>query len=153
MAGKSKNEWYADGLRFKCTQCGNCCTGPTGYVWYTPDEAVAMAKSLDLTVKEFEKKYTRRIFGRRSLSENKNEKGEYDCVFLSAPDEQGRRGCTLYEARPQQCRTWPFWPENLKTPEDWEDAAERCPGMTTGMQNKGDFFPVEMIRIVRDSNT
>ena len=25
--------WYRDGLRFQCTQCGNCCTGDPGVVW------------------------------------------------------------------------------------------------------------------------
>ena len=36
-------EWYADGLRFSCTQCGNCCTGPPGAVWFNEDEGKAMA--------------------------------------------------------------------------------------------------------------
>ena len=26
--------WYADGLSFECTMCGNCCTGPPGAVWF-----------------------------------------------------------------------------------------------------------------------
>ncbi|MFM7740581.1 MAG: YkgJ family cysteine cluster protein, partial [Planctomycetota bacterium] len=25
--------WYKDGLRFQCSQCGDCCTGGAGYVW------------------------------------------------------------------------------------------------------------------------
>ena len=31
-------EWYEQGLRFGCTQCGNCCTGPEGAVWFTEEE-------------------------------------------------------------------------------------------------------------------
>ena len=27
MAGIPKDVWYAGGLRFKCTQCGDCCSG------------------------------------------------------------------------------------------------------------------------------
>ena len=23
--------WYQDGLQFRCTRCGNCCTGAPGY--------------------------------------------------------------------------------------------------------------------------
>jgi len=111
-----------------------------------------MADQLELTVKEFEKEYTRRIFGRRSLSETRNDKGQYDCVFLTQPDEQGRRGCSIYEVRPQQCRTWPFWPENLRTPADWQEAGETCPGMTAGGQGRGKLYPIEQIRIIRDSN-
>ena len=31
--------WYASGLAFECTQCGDCCSGPEeGYVWVTPEE-------------------------------------------------------------------------------------------------------------------
>ena len=29
--------WYADGLPFTCTQCGDCCTGDPGYVWVTDE--------------------------------------------------------------------------------------------------------------------
>ena len=47
------NEWYADGLRFKCTQCGNCCTGGPGYVWFDDDEAQAMADQLGIEKREF----------------------------------------------------------------------------------------------------
>jgi Fe-S-cluster containining protein len=53
--------------------------------------------------------------------------------------------CGIYEVRPQQCRTWPFWPELLRDKASWDRASERCPGM-----NKGTFFPVEQIRIIRD---
>jgi len=40
--------WYQDGLRFKCTGCGQCCTGSPGYVWVSPEEAEAMAKHLKI---------------------------------------------------------------------------------------------------------
>ena len=32
------SDWYEDGLRFSCSQCGNCCTGPPGAVWFTDNE-------------------------------------------------------------------------------------------------------------------
>ena len=48
------------------------------------------------------------------------------CVFL------GEKGCTVYEARPEQCRTWPFWPENLKR-EVWaKEIVPFCPGADEG---------------------
>ena len=37
----------------------------------------------------------------------------YDCVFLKEDPERGRKTCSIYPVRPLQCRTWPFWPENL----------------------------------------
>jgi uncharacterized protein len=115
--------WFADGLRFKCTGCGDCCTGGPGYVWVTQEEIDALAKRLELTSPEFERRFVRKVGVRRSLKELKN----YDCVFLDA-----NRRCTVYEDRPRQCRTWPFWDSNLKSPEAWQHACEVCPGSGKG---------------------
>ena len=108
--------WYADGLAFDCTQCGNCCTGPPGAVWFDDAEAQDMAAVLGLDVDTFMKQYTRRIGARRSLNEHKTSHG-YDCVFLDRDTMPGKALCRLYKARPAQCRTWPFWPELLESPE------------------------------------
>ena len=74
---------------------------------------------------EFEAKYVREIGMRKSLKENES---NYDCVFLDGKT----RKCTVYEARPRQCRTWPFWDSNVRTPEAWEATCEVCPGSGTG---------------------
>ena len=42
------------------------------------------------------------------------------------------RQCSVYEVRPLQCRTWPFWPENLWSKKTWDHAAKRCHGMNAG---------------------
>ena len=114
------DSWYKDGLRFKCTGCGECCTGSPGYVWVTSTEAEAMAKFLKIPIEEFMGKYTRQIGNRISLKEHPK---SYDCVFL-----QGKK-CQLYHVRPKQCRTFPWWPENLKSPERWKETAARCEGV------------------------
>ncbi|MEM6394306.1 MAG: YkgJ family cysteine cluster protein [Planctomycetota bacterium] len=139
--------WYADGLRFSCAQCGNCCTGPPGYVWFTPEEGQAMAEKLGVDEVTFRRKYAKRVWGRWSLSENVQPNGDHDCVFLRR-DKQGRGLCSLYEARPKQCRTWPFWPSNLGSKEDWDAAAESCAGMLNGNGGVGKLYPVEHIRIL-----
>ena len=77
-----------------------------------------------MTPEAFEKKYVNQIGVRRSLKEKRN----YDCVFL---DGETRR-CTVYEQRPRQCRTWPFWDSNIRTPDAWEAAQEACPGCGHG---------------------
>ena len=41
-------------------------------------------------------------------------------------------GCTVDEVRPTQCRTFPFWPENLETPGAWEAVIHQCPGVGEG---------------------
>ena len=140
-------EWYADGLRFACTQCGNCCTGPPGYVWITDDDIAQLAKHFGLDRERFLERYARKLRGRWSLREHKTKHG-YDCIFLDRESEPGKAVCSLYEARPTQCRTWPFWPENLTTPKTWEKVKREtpCPGM-----DNGQFVSVDEIRIQRDS--
>ena len=120
----TEQPWYADGLRFTCTQCGDCCTGAPGFVWVNKEEIEALAKLVDLDVDEFEKQYVRKVGIRKSLREFPNG----DCVFFDSE----KRGCTVYEARPRQCKTWPFWDSNLRTPEAWQSTCEHCPGSGKG---------------------
>lgn len=145
---ESREPWYAPGMEFQCTQCGNCCTGPTGFVWFTPKEAEAIAAYLEITVEAFYERYTKSIMGRRSLDEVKIKQGMYDCVFLSRDAETGKAGCSIYPVRPTQCRTWPFWESNLTSKRAWAAAAKTCPGMQQG----GTFVPIEDIRIRLASN-
>jgi Fe-S-cluster containining protein len=116
------NPWYKDGLRFKCTECGQCCTGSPGYVWVSPAEAAAIAECLKIPLEQFIEKYTHRIGNRLSLKEHPK---TYDCVFL-----KGKK-CGIYGARPTQCRTFPWWSENLKSPDHWKETAERCEGINS----------------------
>ena len=116
--------WYRAGLRFQCTQCGSCCTGAPGYVWVNKVEIAALAEVLKLDVEEFNKRYVRQVGIRKSLVEFPNG----DCVFFHSES----RTCQVYEARPRQCWTWPFWNSNLSSPGAWEQAAEHCPGCNRG---------------------
>jgi Fe-S-cluster containining protein len=146
-AASSSQAWYADGLRFECTSCGNCCTGPPGWVWFTPEEGKAMAKKLGIDEPTFYERYARKVRRRYSLEERKTEHG-FDCIFLDRTTVPGKALCGVYDARPAQCRTWPFWPENIKTPRRWAAAKKHtpCPGMDTGP-----VIPVEQIHIQRDA--
>jgi hypothetical protein len=112
--------WYKEGLRFKCTGCGQCCTGSPGYVWVNDEEIAALASHLQISIEVFVKRYTRRIGNRLSLKEHPK---NYDCVFLK------ERKCTVYSVRPHQCRTYPWWPENLVNRKVWEEEKQRCEGI------------------------
>ncbi|MGP1308736.1 MAG: YkgJ family cysteine cluster protein [Phycisphaerales bacterium] len=140
----ANQEWYADGLRFECTQCGACCTGAPGYVAVSEAEAKAMARELGMTHEEFDRRYTRKMGHGRSLREVQSERGN-DCVFLDF-DARGLAICKVYKARPLQCRTFPWWPENLKSQAAWTRTGRGCEGI-----GRGDFVPVEKIRIQRDA--
>jgi hypothetical protein len=136
MLPMSDLPWYRAGLKFTCTQCGDCCTGAPGYVWVTNDEIAALAALVGQEVEAFEDQYVRRVGARKSLKEFPGG----DCVFF---DSQSR-GCAVYSARPQQCRTWPFWDSNLKTPEDWQHTCSVCPG-----SGKGKLYSLEEIESQR----
>jgi Fe-S-cluster containining protein len=115
--------WYQDGLRFQCTRCGNCCTGAPGFVWTSDDEVGAIAEFLGEPAGQVEAMYTHSVDRRRSLREKSNG----DCVFFDR-----EKGCTIYAVRPRQCRTWPFWESNVRSPEAWEKTRYRCPGSGQG---------------------
>ncbi len=149
VRGKTQaGEWYRDGLRFECTQCGNCCTGPPGYVWFDEDEGRRMAALLKLDYQAFLTQYARRLRGGRwSLREQETEYG-FDCTFLDRESVPGKALCSIYQARPAQCKTWPFWPDSLRSKNSWAQTKQRtpCPGM-----GAGELVPIERIRILRDA--
>lgn len=112
--------WYKEGLRFKCTGCGACCTGGPGYVWLEEADIEGLANRFNLNRETFLGRYTKFVSGRYSLLETSP---DYDCIFLK------ERRCTVYEDRPRQCRKFPWWKENLKSREDWLEAAKSCEGI------------------------
>ena len=132
MAGIPKDVWYAGGLRFQCTQCGDCCSGAEGYVWVNQAEIDGMACRVGMSSADFAAAYVKQVGVRRSLKERANG----DCVLL----DEATRKCMAYDERPRQCKTWPFWDSNLRSPEAWAEAAEACPGC-----NKGNLVPLESI--------
>jgi uncharacterized protein len=149
--------WYKQGLNFTCTCCGNCCTGGPGYVWITEEEIRLLASHLKLTPEETVERYCRKVNGKFSLKEGRTVSGQYDCIFLkeikpprsSRSGEvivQAKRACGIYEARPLQCRTWPFWPENLASKTAWQAETRKCPGMNTGKH-----YAPEQIAALRDA--
>ncbi|WP_096894121.1 YkgJ family cysteine cluster protein [Candidatus Scalindua japonica] len=124
-----KNLWHKDGLRFECQRCGSCCRGEPGVVWMTKREAKNISVSLGISTDLFAKNYLRLINGRISLLEHSNG----DCVMYD-------NGCSIYETRPRQCRTFPFWSSNLKNKTEWKEQKKTCPGI-----DKGKLHTVEEI--------
>ena len=113
----------AQGLKFKCTRCGNCCTRP-GPVFFTGSDLPRAAEFLGLTPEKFVRRYRLRDKdGAQSLDPGPDQ---------PCPLYDPSRGCTIYKARPTQCRTWPFWPEVARQKRSWNRAARDCPGMDQG---------------------
>ena len=86
------------------------------------EEIKCIAEHVGLSMEEFEAEYVRRKPFGKSLKERANG----DCVMLAG------RGCSVYEVRPKQCRTWPFWRQVLRSRSAWESYARQCPGMNSG---------------------
>jgi len=134
QSGDDNSPWYRDGLRFECTQCGNCCTGAPGFVWVTDDEIQAIADYTGEAVGAVRLQRTRKARGQVTLIDYPNG----DCTYF----DPKTRGCTIYPVRPRQCRTWPFWNSNIESPAAWEQARQDCPGC-----GRGQLIPLEEIQI------
>lgn len=89
-----------------CASCGGkCCTGESGYIFANESELERVRAHLGLEKEEFEKKYLKKFESRYSFKEVAFE-GAFACIFF----DQEQRNCSIYELRPTQCRTFPFWP-------------------------------------------
>ena len=123
--------WYEEGLEFSCTGCGKCCQ-VNGDVWLAPEEITTIIQYMSKdpngnvsSIDEFKKKYVKSQIvptnkdGSRSQSLSwmclkRNEHGS--CIFL---DSFGK--CSIYDARPVQCLTYPFWPSLVDDPQAWRE--------------------------------
>ncbi len=110
-------------VRFECVRdCSACCELSGGFVFLTEEEAETIASYLNLETNLFLQLFTIETEGQLILRDGENE----HCVFL----EEGV--CMIYEVRPRQCRTYPFWPENMKTKAHWNLTKTICPGIGQG---------------------
>lgn len=131
---KKKGKWWEEGIRFECQGSGNCCLsrGQYGYVYLTQTDRKKMSESLGLTLQDFTKKYCEFSDG---LFHLKNDSESEECLFLK------KNRCTVYSARPTQCKTWPFWPENMNAKSWNKEVKSFCPGV-----GKGPIVPASQIR-------
>jgi len=107
----------------KCSTCeGNCCIGESGYIWITMQEIDTLAKHLNISTQECFDKYLLKYGYKFSIKEKKISDNNFACVFFDLDKKQ----CSIYEARPVQCRTFPFW-EHFKT--NIDEVVEECPAI------------------------
>ena len=113
--------FFDQGLRFRCRQCGGCCTGDPGTVYVGPDEITAIAAYLGTDPQTLTSSM---LFPfRDSYSIREDEQG--NCLMYD-------KGCRIYPVRPRQCRSYPFWFKNLRSRYAWKQTASQCPGIGTG---------------------
>ena len=116
--GTAKEPWYMEEseLPFECTGCGKCCR-TKGDVYMDPEETLAASKLLNLSVREFTDQYAKMedVESGWTLLRSKSEEGS--CIFLNEENNQ----CQIYEARPLQCSTYPFWPRIMSNKNSWNE--------------------------------
>jgi uncharacterized protein len=130
MDEKMKTKWYSEGVRFECQGSGNCCKsrGEYGFVYLTFKDRQRFAKFFKIPTRAFTNKYCGKTKGyfHLKLTYDKQGREEPNCLFLV--DNK----CSVYQGRPMQCRTWPFWPE-VMNPKVWkEEVIQFCPGIGKG---------------------
>lgn len=106
-----------------CESCsGNCCIGESGYIWINIVEIEALAKYLGLTLDSFREKCLFKVGYKYSIKEIELEDNSFACSFFDLE----KRRCSIYEYRPMQCRTFPFW-EYFKNNE--KEVYKECPAI------------------------
>ncbi len=106
-----------------CDTCGGaCCTGASGYIWAKYPEIEKMADFLNLTIEEFASNYLKKVKHRYSLVEKQLDDNNFACIFFNNELKE----CSIYDVRPRQCRTFPFW-ETFKNNE--KEVKNECPGI------------------------
>ena len=123
--------FYADGLYFSCLRCSNCCRYESGYVYLSENDLKRLTNELKMDLTEFIKTWCRWVpFESTSDRLSLKEKSNYDCIFWGVVN--GKEGCKVYEARPLQCRAFPFWDHIVISGETWKNVNLKCPGIGKG---------------------
>lgn len=106
-----------------CDSCeGNCCIGESGNIWISRQEIEYLKNHLNISIEELASKYIEKRGYRYSIKERKLAENNYACIFFDLEKKQ----CGIYEARPTQCRTFPFW-EYFKT--NKKEVIKECPAI------------------------
>ncbi len=118
--------FYEQGLHFSCTRCSACCRYDPGFVFLSEKDLARLVTALGMSYSELIATYCRWIpVGNGTEQLSLKERSNYDCIFW-------KEGCTVYEGRPLQCRSFPFWESIVASPETWDAAKADCPGIGKG---------------------
>ena len=118
-------EIFKEGINFKCQGSANCCVsrGNYGYVYLSKKDLIRISKYFKISVNNFKKNYCEYSNGYLHLKEIHS---NGNCQFLD------NKRCSIYNDRPTQCRTWPFWNENMNIKKWNKELLNFCPGIGKG---------------------
>jgi Fe-S-cluster containining protein len=110
-------------FRFQCQPgCTNCCT-QEGDVYLAAEDVPRIADYLGLTKRKFLARFCEKDSDGDLRLTNPPDKA---CHFLL------EGGCSIHAAKPAQCRTFPFWPEHVRSKKVWKEVGRYCPGIGVG---------------------
>ena len=117
----NRSYFFDQGLRFECQRCGVCCTGEPGTIFVNQQEIVKIAHFTKIPQALLISDYLYPYKDSYSIGEHPDGR----CLFF-------QNGCAIYPVRPSQCKTYPFWFQNLRSPKNWHRASRECPGIGQG---------------------
>jgi len=120
-------------MRFECqTGCTKCCE-QQGFVYLTEGDIPRLAAFLHIPVQVFEARYVYRTRNLRRLRVPRHAQ----CEFL----KDG--GCSVHQAKPLQCATFPYWPDLVGNKSNWRKTGAWCPGI-----GKGELVQIQVARAI-----
>jgi len=126
-----KKWWEREKIHFECQEgCLKCCLKP-GVIYFDKADVKNATEFLGCEQEVFVNEYLKKEGKHWELEVEDDQ----PCPFLTM------EGCAIHEAKPKQCRTYPFWKENLRTRNHWKLTAGFCPGI-----HEGPVIPSEDIR-------
>ena len=118
---RNRSYFFDNGIFFRCRRCGHCCTGTPGVVRVNASEIAEIARFLSLAEDRFISEHLVKFEDGFSIRED----GQGRCLFFN-------EGCAIYPVRPRQCKTYPFWFNNLRSFQNWSAVVAECPGIGEG---------------------
>ncbi len=111
-------------IKFECTQCGKCCHGPANAGPRLSDiDATRLMRGIGPTAYRL---------GVKNHGDGVPQIRMRDghCTFLDG------KKCSVYDVRPDQCRSFPFWPGLWNEPGKYKLA--NCEGLSVVETAKGE---------------
>jgi uncharacterized protein len=118
---QGRKSFFEEGIRFECIRCGGCCTGEPGIVYAEHDEITSIAGFLEISSELLIERFLTPFKDGFTIREAE----EGRCIFYE-------NRCVIYPVRPLQCRTFPFWFQNMRSLFAWKEACRRCTGIGSG---------------------
>jgi len=144
------------GIHFSCLMCGTCCRGlDEGEVYLYYEDIKLLANHLNFKgfegLKEFAKRYLKVIndsfLWKEPGAERKKTYRFKTLAFRFTGDDDHchflkDNKCSIHEARPFQCRCFPFWQMMISNRSNFTNYSKKCPGLR---ELKGNFYSKENI--------